>query len=67
MSTIVNGDFAAFAAELGREFERILDEHLKRGSDIQHHVPIGLRLITVDGVAAKFYEEGIEFYPEGES
>lgn len=61
MSAMVDGNLAAFAAELNAAFEALLDKHM---SKIDAHAPFGLELTTVDGVAARYLEEGIEFYPQ---
>ena len=63
--TIVDSKLAKLTADLDEAFTRILEKHLSDGdSSLRHHTPIGLYLTTVDGVAASFIEEGIEFYPK---
>ncbi len=62
--TIVDKDLAALAAEIDRETSRIIEEHFNRpGSNLKHHEFISVRLYSVDGCVARFWDEGIEFYP----
>lgn len=61
----VDGKLARLAADLDDAFSEILDRHLAdEESSLRHHTPFGLYLTTVDGIAATFLEEGIEFYPK---
>ena len=59
MSAFVDPKLAAFAAELSEAVDNLLDKY-----DLTHHRPVDVVLTTCDGIAAKFWEEGIEFYPE---
>lgn len=58
MSTMVDPKFMAFLVDVERAFVEALKKH-----DIEHHAPIGFEVSTIDGVAARFYEDGIELYP----
>lgn len=61
MSTIVDPKFMAFLVEVERVFTEGLEKH-----SISHHYPIGIEITTVDGVAARIYEDGMELYPGSE-
>lgn len=65
MATFIDPYMAAFLAELSAEYSKLIDKHWAvEGSTLQHHAPFGLEFSSVDGVVARFMEEGIELYPE---
>lgn len=61
MST-VDPSLARFAAELYDAYTKICEKAPDEFFD--NHGPVSIVLHTVDGVAAEFYEEGIDFYPK---
>lgn len=56
---MVDPKFMAFLVDVERAFNEALEKH-----DIGSHAPIGCAITTCDGLAARFYEDGIELYPE---
>lgn len=60
--TTVDPRLARFAADLNDAFSKLID-----GADsefLNDYGPIGLELQTINGLTARYYEEGIDFYPE---
>lgn len=64
MSAIIPEDALIFASEVSKAVTQILDRHLESDSDVKHYLPIGVVLLAEEEVFARFYEEGVEFYPE---
>lgn len=62
MGAVVDPKFMAFLLDVERAFSEALEKY-----DITHHSPIGYEISTCDGLAARFYEDGIELYPESPS
>lgn len=60
---IVNGDLAQFAAEVQKAYQKVCDNP-KYSDDFFRIFSPTIELHTEDGLTAKFWEEGIEFYPE---
>lgn len=58
---LIDPEFAKFAIELRELYEKLCDKH---DNALHAHYPMSLEIKTVDGVAAVFVEEGINFYPE---
>lgn len=67
MATIPS-ELAAMIAELELAWNDISERHFaadeKRRDILRHFAPLDVRVYSVDGFLARFYEEGIEFYPE---
>lgn len=61
MST-VQPDLARFAANLNDAYEKVCNETPDEFFSI--FAPVSIELHTGDGLTARFYEEGIEFYPK---
>lgn len=61
MSTI-NPMLARFAADLNDAWEKLCDGAPDEFFDL--FTPVSIELRTGDGLTARFYEEGIEFYPK---
>lgn len=62
---MVNADFARFCADL----EKFLDDQYEKykDTDMQHMYPhVDVQVYVEGDLAAKFYEEGIDFYPKDE-
>lgn len=65
MTTTVLPALARFAADLNDAWEKVVE-----GMDddfFNLFAPVEIRLYTGDGLTAKFWEEGIEFYPKEEA
>lgn len=60
--TIINPKLARFAALVNDAYERVCEE-FDDDSFFGAFAPMGLELRTCDGLTARFWEEGIEFYP----
>lgn len=63
MDVAVTPQIAAMSAELSEAWDLIL---AKYAPHLAHHEALGLSIITAGGVVARFYEEGIVFYPKDE-
>ena len=61
---IVNPKLAVFAARLNEAWEKLCDDTEVDFFDL--FGPVEIKLYTVDGFTAKFWEDGIEFYPAEE-
>lgn len=61
MST-VTPELARFAANINDAYEKVCDEMPQEFFDL--FGPVSIELRTGDGLTARFYEEGIEFYPK---
>ena len=59
--TTINPDLARFAAELSDTYDALCDKYPQAFFDAFRP---RIELRTVDGLTARFYEEGIEFYPK---
>lgn len=64
MST-VDPNLARFAADLNDAYTKICEN--APDEFFETHGPVSIVLRTVDGVAAEFYEEGIDFYPKAKT
>lgn len=60
---IVDPAIARFAAEVKEFFDNTLDRYAEQDARFLDHSPLSMQITTVDGIAARFWEEGIEFYP----
>lgn len=60
--SFVNPDLARFAASLNAAIDKVCDE--MPDDFFSLFAPVSIELHTGDGLTARFYEEGIEFYPE---
>lgn len=60
--TTVMPNLARFAAALNDAYEQVCKEAPDEFFDI--YGPVSIQLYTCDGLTARFYEEGIEFYPK---
>lgn len=58
---LVNPKLAVFAARLNDVWEQLCDETEMDFFDL--FGPVEIKLYTVGGYTAKFWEDGIEFYP----
>lgn len=65
MTTIHSG-LARLMADLTEAVDAVIDKPEHKGV-IDTWGPISVEVSTVDGLTARFYEEGIEFYPESKS
>lgn len=63
MASTVRPSLARLMADLQDAWDKILTEHLAQNPDLDDYAPFGLSVTTIDGLTARFYEEGIEFYP----
>jgi hypothetical protein len=63
--TTVNPMLARFAAALNDAYEAVCDEAPDEFFEV--FGPVRIKLYTIDGLTAEFYEEGIEFYPDDEN
>ena len=61
MAAVLNHHLLTFAVKLEKAINKALDEDPEFATI---WAPIGVELHTIDGLTAKFLEEGIEFYPE---
>lgn len=59
--SIIAADLARFAADLNEAYEAVCEKYPDEFFDLFHPT---IALYSYGEVAAKFYEEGIEFYPE---
>lgn len=68
MSAVIPGPILRLAADLERAFDTVLAEHLAKDDSQEGWVdifaPYSIRLYTINGYTAKFWEGGVEFYPE---
>jgi hypothetical protein len=62
--SIINPLLARYAADLNDAIDKLSlkPEHREF---FEVYGPVGVKMYTVDGLTAEFFEEGIEFYPEG--
>lgn len=71
MGTIINGQMAALLADLDRAVTRVIDKHFgedaANGGALQYHGPLTVQISGVDGVIARFMEDGIDLYPSEEA
>lgn len=58
---LVDPAIADFAIALGREYNNLLNE---KEQDLKNHFPLTLEFHTADGVAVRWMEEGLDFYPQ---
>ena len=62
MTKIIDPRMARFAAAVNDAYEKVCndftDEHFW-----DDYAPIQIELRTINGLTARFWEEGIEFYP----
>lgn len=59
--SIIDGKFAAFVVDIEKAFDAAFEKY---GKDLDAHGPLGFYITSVDGIAARFWDEGIEFYPK---
>lgn len=64
MSSPVNPALLRLALEIERFIDEVFDRYAAENRDFYEIYEPEIRLYTTDGLTAKFYEEGIEFYPE---
>lgn len=64
--TTVNPTLAKFAVELSEIIDKLFDKYSVQDAAFYEIYEPEIRLYTTDGLTAKFYEEGIEFYPKKE-
>lgn len=62
----VHPSLARFAAELNDAYEAICEKP-EYDEFFKLFYPVSIELRTGDGLTARFFEEGIEFYPKEES
>jgi hypothetical protein len=60
--TTVNTDLARFAAAISDAYDKVCADMPQAFFDL--FGPMQLELRTADGVTLRFWEEGVEFYPE---
>lgn len=60
---IVNPLLARFAADLSDAWERLCEDP-EHDTFFNLFEGVSIKLYTSDGLTAKFWEEGIEFYPK---
>lgn len=64
MSETVPGEVLRFLADMEDAVSAVIDKHVTSDSEyMQHYVPIGVYVTSIDGVLAQFLEEGVELYP----
>jgi hypothetical protein len=63
---IVNPLLARFAADLNDAYDKVCEDPAHE-EFFRIFEGVSIRLFTVDGLTAKFWEEGIEFYPKEDS
>lgn len=64
MSAPVNPTLLRFALEIEKFIDELYEKYAAENRDFYEIYEPAIRLYTVDGLTAVFYEEGIEFYPE---
>lgn len=62
MGQIINTKLAQFAAELEESYSALVEKYWDGG--LEYFGAMDLRVYTDDGLTLKFWEEGVEFYPE---
>lgn len=60
----VNPTLAKFAVELAETIDKLYDKYSVLDASFYEVYAPEIRLYTIDGLTALFYEEGIEFYPK---
>ncbi len=63
MRQIVNEELVSFISEVNGAYKRICEDPKYSDLFFEIYKP-SIRLYTDDGLTARFWEEGIEFYPE---
>lgn len=64
MSETAPGEVLRFLADTEDAVSAVIDKHVTSDSEyMQHYVPIGVYVTSIDGVLAQFLEEGVELYP----
>lgn len=64
MSALETADMLAFLAELEKVVTETFDKHYESSDTLQHYAPFGFLVTTVNGVTARFLEEGVEINPD---
>lgn len=63
MSDVINEDMAMYFAELSKFLDSQFDKY--KNTYMEHVFPgMQVQVKNEDGLIAKFWEEGIEFYPD---
>ena len=62
MTNTVDPRLAIFAAKVSEAYDKVCEEQAQEFFD--DYAPIGLEMTTINGLTVRFWEEGLEFYPE---
>jgi len=72
MGTVIDSELLAMLVEMEVAVTEILERHYAADEHkepmrqvLKHYAPFEFQVHTINGYTARFIEEGIEFYPEG--
>lgn len=64
---IISGPLTAMLIELEKETDRIIAKHWEAEPTLKYHGPFAVSVTGIDGLIARFMEDGIDLYPEEEN